>query len=101
MPGAEAELYREKKDVWYHVNFLSVAAEFLGTALFAYYGGLAFASSAAVTNGVALIVLVYAFAAVSGGHLNPVSTLIVSCDHRTDLVVEKAGFACSKPKRVG
>ncbi len=72
MPGSQDELYKEKKDVWYHVNFLSVAAEFLGSILFAYYGGLAFASSAAITNGVALIVLVYAFASVSGSHLNPV-----------------------------
>ena len=68
-------LFKTRKDTWYHVNFLSVAAEFLGTLLFSYYGGMAFASSAAVTNATALVVIVYAFVSVSGSHLNPVSTL--------------------------
>ena len=52
------------------VEFVS---EFVGTMLFAFFGGLAGSSgfSAAAGNGVALAVLVYATASVSGGKLNP------------------------------
>ncbi|EFN53106.1 hypothetical protein CHLNCDRAFT_26177, partial [Chlorella variabilis] len=52
-----------------------LAAEFLGMLLFALYGGEARDSAAAYGNGLALAVLVYATANVSGGHLNPAVTL--------------------------
>lgn len=50
-------------------------AEFLGTFLFAFFGGAAPGASAAVANGIALAVLVYVCANVSGGHLNPAVTV--------------------------
>ena len=61
-PGAPA---------WYKVSSLALSAEFFGTLLFSFFGGLPAAASAAYANGLALAVLVYIFAAVSGGHLNP------------------------------
>ena len=59
------------KNNWFHVSLVSIAAEFLGTALFAFFGGLAPASNAAAVNGLALAVLVWWSSALSGGHLNP------------------------------
>ena len=55
--------------------YAALAAEFLGMVLFALYGGEARDSAAAYGNGLALAVLVYATANVSGGHLNPAVTL--------------------------
>ena len=55
--------------------YAALAAEFLGMLLFALYGGEARDSAAAYGNGLALAVLVYATANVSGGHLNPAVTL--------------------------
>jgi hypothetical protein len=55
--------------------YAALAAEFLGMMLFALYGGEARDSAAAYGNGLALAVLVYATANVSGGHLNPAVTL--------------------------
>ncbi|KAI8474889.1 MAG: aquaporin-like protein [Monoraphidium minutum] len=52
----------------------AAAAEFLGTMLFALVGAAAPYRKAAVANGLALAVLVYATANVSGGHLNPAVT---------------------------
>ncbi|KAJ1473681.1 aquaporin-like protein [Baffinella frigidus] len=55
-----------------------VAAEFIGSFLFQFIGGGCAANSistglatAAIGNGLALVVLVYATAGISGGHLNP------------------------------
>ena len=56
---------------WYKVQLLALSAELLGTLLFSFFGGLAPASEAAYANGLALAVLVYCCASVSGGHLNP------------------------------
>jgi glycerol uptake facilitator-like aquaporin len=58
-------------------EFLS---EFTGTMLFAFFGGLAGIGTtggawAALGNGIALAVLVYCTAAVSGGKLNPVVSI--------------------------
>ena len=44
-------------------------AEFIGVALFQFFGGLP--GAGATGNGLALIVLIYMTASVSGGHLNP------------------------------
>lgn len=46
-------------------------AEFIGVALFQFFGGLPMGDYAAAGNGLALVVLVYATASISGGHLNP------------------------------
>ena len=56
---------------WYKVHSLALAAELIGTLLFSFFGGLAPAAVAAYANGLALAVLVYCTASVSGGHLNP------------------------------
>eukprot|EP00775_Hariotina_reticulata_P011074 gene11074-11230_t len=53
----------------------AVSAEFIGTFLFAFFGGAAPGSVAAPANGIALAVLVYVTANVSGGHLNPAVTI--------------------------
>jgi hypothetical protein len=55
------------KHHWYYVSLLSCLAEFLGTLLFAFYGGFYGEGYGAVTNGLALAVLVYATASISGG----------------------------------
>jgi hypothetical protein len=47
-------------------------AEFIGLALFQFFGGLQSAGPAG--NGVVLAVLIYCTAAISGGHLNPAVT---------------------------
>jgi len=47
-------------------------AEFFGVALFQFFGGMP--NAGALGNGVALIVLIYGTASVSGGHLNPAVT---------------------------
>lgn len=52
-------------------------SEFVGTMLFAFFGGLAPGASAPVGNGIALAVLVYCTASMSGGKLNPVVSLAV------------------------
>jgi glycerol uptake facilitator-like aquaporin len=44
-------------------------AEFIGVALFQFFGGMP--NSGAIGNGLALIVLIYGTASISGGHLNP------------------------------
>lgn len=51
--------------------YAAIAAEFVCSFLFAFIGGAAPGSSAAAANGIALAVLVYVAANVSGGHLNP------------------------------
>ncbi|KAI7845299.1 hypothetical protein COHA_001142 [Chlorella ohadii] len=68
--GEAGDIETSNKRVW-----AALAAEFLGMLLFALYGGEARDSAAAYGNGLALAVLVYATANVSGGHLNPAVTL--------------------------
>merc|ERR1719502_1530766 len=48
-------------------------AEFFGVALFQFFGGMP--GAGAPGNGIALMVLIYGTASISGGHLNPA----VSC----------------------
>eukprot|EP00878_Enallax_costatus_P039810 GHUV01045726.1.p1 GENE.GHUV01045726.1~~GHUV01045726.1.p1 ORF type:complete len:185 (-),score=43.61 GHUV01045726.1:5-559(-) len=55
--------------------YAAIAAEFVCTFLFAFFGGAAPGSVAAPANGIALAVLVYVSANVSGGHLNPAVTV--------------------------
>ncbi|WIA29677.1 hypothetical protein OEZ86_012160 [Tetradesmus obliquus] len=55
--------------------YAAIAAEFVCSFLFAFIGGAAPGSSAAAANGIALAVLVYVAANVSGGHLNPAVTV--------------------------
>ncbi|PSC73881.1 glycerol transport activity [Micractinium conductrix] len=55
--------------------YAALAAEFMGMLLFALYGGEARDQAAAYGNGLALAILVYATANISGGHLNPAVTL--------------------------
>lgn len=52
-------------------------SEFIGTMLFAFFGGLAPGGAAPLGNGVALAVLVYCTASMSGGKLNPAVSLAV------------------------
>lgn len=52
----------------------AITAEFLGVLFFSLIGAAAPFKKAAVANGLALAVLVYATANVSGGHLNPAVT---------------------------
>ncbi|KAJ9506812.1 aquaporin [Haematococcus lacustris] len=56
-------------------------AEFFGTLLFQMFGGSAPAkdTTAPAANGFALVALIYAFANVSGGHLNPAVTFALMC----------------------
>merc|ERR1712093_308809 len=60
------------------VDLYAAFAEFIGTFLFQFFGGAAVANSvdhglgaAALGNGIALAVLIYATGSISGGHLNP------------------------------
>ena len=64
----------------FHSLASAFSSEFFGTVMFAFFGGLAPAQYAAVTNGLALAVVVYCTVAQSGGHLNPVvsSTLMLT-----------------------
>ena len=77
MPHGDAIVMEETRPAgppapaWYKVQLLALSAELLGTLLFSFFGGLAPASEAAYANGLALAVLVYCCASVSGGHLNP------------------------------
>lgn len=66
-PDIEVPAGAVNKDHWYHVSLLSCLAEFLGTLLFAFYGAFYGDGFGAVTNGLALAVLVYATASISGG----------------------------------
>ena len=68
-----ADRDRDAKPVpaWYKVQSLALLAEFFGTLIFSFFGGLAPAAEAAYCNGLALAVLVYCTCSVSGGHLNP------------------------------
>ena len=69
----------------------ALASEFFGTVLFAFFGGLAPAQYAAVTNGLALVVLVYCTVAQSGGHLNPnVSSALMLTGHTS--VLQGVGY---------
>lgn len=52
--------------------YAAIAAEFLGSFLFAFLGG---AAGSAAANGLTLAALIYATANVSGGHLNPAVTI--------------------------
>uniref|UniRef100_A0A7S0RKK3 Aquaporin n=1 Tax=Chlamydomonas leiostraca TaxID=1034604 RepID=A0A7S0RKK3_9CHLO len=56
-------------------------AEFFGTMLFQMFGGSAPAkdTTAPAANGFALVALIYAFANVSGGHLNPAVSFALIC----------------------
>lgn len=56
-------------------------AEFFGTMLFQMFGGSAPAkdTTAPAANGFALVALIYAFANVSGGHLNPAVSFALMC----------------------
>lgn len=65
--------------------YAAIAAEFVCTLLFAFFGGAAPAGAAAAANGVALAVLVYISANVSGGHLNPAVTVATLCTGHTSL----------------
>jgi len=69
MPGL---LEAENNEVKF---WAAITAEFLGTFLFAFFGGAAPGPVAAWANGIALAVLVYVTANVSGGHLNPAVTV--------------------------
>ncbi len=53
----------------------ALLAEFFGLVLFQLMGGDAPDSAAAYGNGISLMVLIFATANVSGGHLNPAVTL--------------------------
>lgn len=56
-------------------------AEFWGTLLFQIFGGAAppTGTAAAPANGFALVAVIYAFANVSGAHLNPAVTFALMC----------------------
>lgn len=58
-----------------------VLAEFWGTLLFQMFGGSAPAkdTSAPAANGFALVAVIYAFANISGGHLNPAVSFALMC----------------------
>lgn len=67
----------------------ALVAEFIGTLLFQLIGGISdpsFAYSGTLINGLALMVLVYATAGVSGGHLNPAISLMAFTLGKLDLV---------------
>jgi glycerol uptake facilitator-like aquaporin len=72
-----------------------LTSEFLGTLLFAYFGSLAV--DGPWGNGLALAVIVYCTAAVSGGKLNPVVSIAVALiDSNPALVsVVKVLFECA------
>jgi len=59
----------------------AVFAEFLGTFLFAWIGGVA--KNAALGNGLAIAAMVFFTASTSGGHINPAVTmsLVVTREH--------------------
>jgi glycerol uptake facilitator-like aquaporin len=56
-------------------------AEFMGTLLFQVFGGAAPPkdTTAPAANGFALVCIVYAFANISGAHLNPAVTFALTC----------------------
>ncbi|KAK9816284.1 hypothetical protein WJX74_004177 [Apatococcus lobatus] len=69
--------------------FTAFAAEFIGTMLFAFFGGAipadAYGNSAWL-NGLSLAVFVYVTANISGGHLNPAITLPTIMTGHTSLI---------------
>jgi len=63
----------------------AVVAEFVGTAMFQYIGGMCSAVggvNSALGNGLALMVCVYGTANVSGGHLNPAVSIAMAVTRR-------------------
>jgi len=63
-------------------------AEFIGVALFQFFGGLP--GAGATGNGLALIVLIYGTASISGGHLNPAVSLALAVTQQ--ITPKKAGI---------
>uniref|UniRef100_A0A383W8G4 Aquaporin n=1 Tax=Tetradesmus obliquus TaxID=3088 RepID=A0A383W8G4_TETOB len=61
--------------------FRCLIAEFLGTLLFQIFGGAAPPkdTTAPAANGFALVAIIYAFANVSGAHLNPAVSFALMC----------------------
>lgn len=80
-----------QKAMGFYLIASAFSSEFLGTLLFAFFGGLAPPEYAAVTNGLALAVLVYCTVAQSGGNLNPnVSSTLILTGHLS--VVQGLGY---------
>ena len=69
-----------------HTITSALLSEFFGTALFAFFGGLAQPEYAAVTNGLALVVIIYCTVAQSGGHLNTNVTLSLMISGHTAIL---------------
>jgi hypothetical protein len=63
------------------VPFPVHAAEFMGVLLFQIFGGAAPPkdTTAPAANGFALVAIIYAFANISGAHLNPAVTFALMC----------------------
>ncbi|KIZ06807.1 Aquaporin PIP1-2 [Monoraphidium neglectum] len=61
--------------------FRALIAEFMGTLLFQIFGGAAPPkdTTAPAANGFALVAIIYAFANISGAHLNPAVTFSLMC----------------------
>ncbi|KAK9822545.1 hypothetical protein WJX74_003389 [Apatococcus lobatus] len=70
----------------------ALLAEFVGLMIFQIYGGNAADEVAAFGNGITLVILVYATANVSGGHLNPAVTLATCLTGHTSW--SKGGLYC-------
>jgi len=71
----------------------ALVAEFIGTMLFQLLGGISdpsFAYSGTFINGMTLMVLIYATASVSGGHLNPAVSLMAFALGKQSLIATAA-----------
>lgn len=64
-----------------HELIRQLIAEFMGVLLFQIFGGAAPPkdTTAPAANGFALVAIIYAFANISGAHLNPAVTFALMC----------------------
>ena len=83
-----------RKSMTFHSVASALCSEFFGVLFFSFFGGLAPPEYAAVTNGLALVVIIYCTVAQSGGAVNPNVTAMLMLTGHTSVLQGLGYIVC-------